>query len=640
MANLKNELKDRQAITKEIQRLQQVMKSHNETAKSYQQAQEKILKLEKELNAIRKQDDNFLKLQKEITKQKKEQAAIGKKSASLERQLNKLKDSGVGTILKEVGLTKSLDKTVAASKKTSGEAQKAFNLASEVQLAAIEDIKNGTFDATEFMANFEEQLEGLGPAAVAAATTAKKELEDFARIAKEGGEALSDSLNIDAKDLDGLEDARSSMKKFSAIVSSPKLMGAAAIGYAVKLMMDFAENAKQIRQDLGLTVGQAAAVGGKITVAQKAMKVMGGDSSQVAGFVTGISQEFGNISEFSTITALQFAKISSTTGLAGESAAKLAKSIQVIQGGSLDTSLNMIETYENMARTAGVSAKLVLEDIAQDTETFAKFAKDGGKNIAAAAIQARKLGLNLGTVAGIAESLLDFESSIEKSMEASMLLGRQVNTDKARELALMGDLEGLAKEVKNQVGTQAEFEAMNVIQRQKLAEAMGVTVSDLGKIVAGEKTSAQVAEEAAKKKEESLSRQQGLEMALAGATASAAVAQAAASVFGIFGSFAKIPFGLGIPLGLAAVASMFTLAKGAKAAVGLEAGGTVKETGMAEVHKGEVFSGTKNEMGFGGNKETIDLLKESLAEAKRLRSENQALMTTLTGKVGEIGLSS
>ena len=63
---------------------------------------------------------------------------------------------------------------------------------------------------------------------------------------------------------------------------------------------------------------------------------------------------------------------------------------------------------------------------------------------------------------------------------ASMLLGRQMNLDKARELALSGDLAGLAEEVKNQVGSQAEFEAMNVIERQSLAKAIGVNVSDLG----------------------------------------------------------------------------------------------------------------------------------------------------------------
>jgi hypothetical protein len=74
---------------------------------------------------------------------------------------------------------------------------------------------------------------------------------------------------------------------------------------------------------------------------------------------------------------------------------------------------------------------------------------------------------------------------------------------------------------------------------------------------------------------------------------------------------------------------------------GLEKGGVVKESGMAEVHKGEVFSGTKNEMGFGSSMaETNKILKETLAESRKLRSQNQALMNTLTNKVTELSLNS
>ena len=47
-------------------------------------------------------------------------------------------------------------------------------------------------------------------------------------------------------------------------------------------------------------------------------------------------------------------------------------------------------------------------------------------------------------------------------------------------------------------------------------------------------------------------------------------------------------------------------------------------------HKGEVFSGTKNEMGFGADMtETNKLLKQSLGESKQLREQNQLLMNKL-----------
>lgn len=100
----------------------------------------------------------------------------------------------------------------------------------------------------------------------------------------------------------------------------------------------------------------------------------------------------------------------------------------------------------------------------------------------AAAVSAKSLGLNLSTVQKVAEGLLDIEGSIGKQMEASVLIGRELNLDRARQLALSGDLEGVLREVKNQVGGEAEFNRMNVIQRQKLAEAVGLSTSELARL--------------------------------------------------------------------------------------------------------------------------------------------------------------
>ena len=86
-------------------------------------------------------------------------------------------------------------------------------------------------------------------------------------------------------------------------------------------------------------------------------------------------------------------------------------------------------------------------------------------------------------VASTAESLLDFETSIEKQMEASMLLGRQINTDRARQLALTGDHEGMMQEVLKQVGGEAEFNRLNVLQRKALAESVGQSVENLSRLV-------------------------------------------------------------------------------------------------------------------------------------------------------------
>ena len=73
----------------------------------------------------------------------------------------------------------------------------------------------------------------------------------------------------------------------------------------------------------------------------------------------------------------------------------------------------------------------------------------------------------------------------------------------------------------------------------------------------------------------------------------------------------------------------------------LETGGVVKESGMAEVHKGEIFSGTNNEMGFGSTDmgETNKILKDVVKESKLLREQNQLLMNKLIRTTGDLALA-
>ena len=82
--------------------------------------------------------------------------------------------------------------------------------------------------------------------------------------------------------------------------------------------------------------------------------------------------------------------------------------------------------------------------------------------------------------------MLDFQSSLNAEIEAGIMLGRDVNLQKARELALSGKVDELAVEITKQVGSQAEFEKMNVLQKQSLARALGMEVGQLSKIVSNQ----------------------------------------------------------------------------------------------------------------------------------------------------------
>jgi len=70
-------------------------------------------------------------------------------------------------------------------------------------------------------------------------------------------------------------------------------------------------------------------------------------------------------------------------------------------------------------------------------------------------------------------------------MEASIMIGKQLNFQKARQLALDGDIAGATKNIVDQVGSEAEFNALNVKQRQSLAKSVGVSVAEMAKLVSG-----------------------------------------------------------------------------------------------------------------------------------------------------------
>ena len=506
---------------------------------------------EKEIN---RQKDERLKKEKVLLGLDKKIIKEAKENRNIEKSLLKSLDKGIGKIIEQTLQSKELVKTRKIEndkivetlankdklkKLDAGEIEsletklEANNALGNLEKEILSDVESQNFkhmDQQDILNRLEQQGIDLSKLD---AEAKKRIMIDIDRIVK-GTESFTEEFQKGVgvvEEIDNLfDDLVEKSEKYGAVLKDPNLRMKAfqglILGAAASLAKDLFNAAVEVRQELGVGVGEAAALGVKITAAEKVTKVLGGRAGEVQNFATGIAREFGNVEQLSTGVALQFAKISATTGITGDAAAKLAKSIQIIQGGSLETSLNMIEVFEATARTAGVMPKLVLEDIANSTETFAKFAKDGGKNIAAAAAQAAKLGLNLDTVAGIAESLLDFESSIEKQLEAQVLLGRSLNLDKARELSLAGDLEGLQKEIVKQVGSQAEFEAMNVVERKALADAIGTSVADLGKMVAGEKTSAQLAKEQAEAQHASILNQEkimeimkvmaGIQMAILG----------------------------------------------------------------------------------------------------------------------------
>lgn len=143
-----------------------------------------------------------------------------------------------------------------------------------------------------------------------------------------------------------------------------------------------------------------------------------------------------------------------------------------------------------------------------------------GKNpkaIAEAVAQAKALGMNLQQVENISSQILDFESSIQNELEAELLLGKDINLEKARQAALNNDLATVASEIAKQAGTAAEFGEMNRIQQDALAKSVGMSRDDLAQTLFVQEQLVGLSEDQAEKRQKLLDQriqEVGLEQAM------------------------------------------------------------------------------------------------------------------------------
>lgn len=126
-----------------------------------------------------------------------------------------------------------------------------------------------------------------------------------------------------------------------------------------------------------------------------------------------------------------------------------------------------------------LNEKDAMKEIAKTSKSVQLSVKGGAQGLGEALAAAKALGTSLGKVDDIAGSILNFEQSIQDELEAELLLGKDLNLEKARQAALNGDLATVAEEIANQVGSAAEFSEMNRIQQEAMAKAVGMTREEL-----------------------------------------------------------------------------------------------------------------------------------------------------------------
>ena len=341
---------------------------------------------------------------------------------------------------------------------------------------------------------------------------------DLAKSAKDQLEASDQLLGVLGFSVSRLKDMKKQAALFVRVLSkNPLFMILVAATALAASFLDSVRHTRELSKNLNMSLVTSQKLSRELKgatfsfgfIAEQFKKLSEGDFAGIAkdfvdagkNLALGVS-ESDIVEAMNTMKSLEgrilskdeavrIAQSAKTLGLTSESMANVAKQMQLAGSGANDIT-EALKQVEGLAIDMGAlevdnvkDIEGIMKDIANNTEAFAAYGKDGGANMIKAAAHAKKLGLELGSMVKISDSLLEFESSIEKEMEASLMIGKQLNYDRARALALEGDMAGAAREVANQVGGLGGFNRMNVLQKRAMAESVGLGVAEFQKLLGG-----------------------------------------------------------------------------------------------------------------------------------------------------------
>jgi hypothetical protein len=194
-----------------------------------------------------------------------------------------------------------------------------------------------------------------------------------------------------------------------------------------------------------------------------------------------LSKQLGFSKRFSDDLNIGFSKLTKQMGLSEEAAGGLAKA-SIITGRSMKSITNdAAGAVSSLSAQYGIQLNVrdVLERAGKSSSVLLANFKGNPVELAKAVAEMDALGTSLETTQKQANALLNFQSSIQEQLNASLITGRNIQLDKARELALNNDLVGLAKELNNQSINYGEFSKMNAIQRSSIAKSLGLETQEL-----------------------------------------------------------------------------------------------------------------------------------------------------------------
>ena len=489
--SVKQQIADLRLLKKEEQDIQELLKSNTKLGKVELENLQEHLKTVQELRVVNKAilDDSLSKLSigKKMDKAHRGASDSMKKVMSMEAKASQLR--AIGNASSET--SKNFLEDVVTSQADILKLQKESQIASYDHEQTLKEIEA-----------YEDTIQALKDSGADISKDDYKNMEDSVRVAKQlasakeeeqaaqevnnsNADALLGTLGLSMASLKGMwKNAKGFGLAMKAAIAGTGIgILLVALGTLITGLIAAYKFTGTLRDELGISQAQAGMLAMKMAPAAAAIKFMGEDVTKLgAAFI----ESFGTIESVSSNTLLTAANLRREFGASEESIAGLSKLFTDTLGVSIKDSLGLIKEVGDAFDEAGIAAGTAINEMATNAEFLAEYMDGTVSSMTQAVIEAHRMGLGLSQVSKIADGLLEMEDSITKTMEASLLIGRQLNFDRARGLALEGEVNQAVSDIVGQLGGVAEFQRLNVLQRRGLAEALGVGVDELGALIRGE----------------------------------------------------------------------------------------------------------------------------------------------------------
>ena len=294
-------------------------------------------------------------------------------------------------------------------------------------------------------------LSSTGKTLIVEKDKAKAAIEDV-KLKTEGAKLIDNQLS-------GLLSMGNGMKKIvfqaraftTALLLNPFVAIGAAIVAATTALIAFAKQTNEIRENLGVSATNAAKLNIQLQIAKVRGKAFLLEAEKIESAFDALTDEFGVANGEVVSLSVELARVARNTGISAEQAAQFTSLISAATGQSKELAIASIESLAAFAELEGVAPGKILEELAENADTFASFIGNSEKELVRAAAAAKKLGTNFDTLVGFGDELLNVSERINKEQLLSTILGKQISLERFTALTAQDRLGEAQEEFRRQL---------------------------------------------------------------------------------------------------------------------------------------------------------------------------------------------